>query len=232
MQLFERMLPRHMQIIYAINARHLDARAAAGRPTDDELAALSLIDEHRGRRVRMGHLAFLGSHRVNGVSALHTELMRKTVFKDLHRLYPDRIVNKTNGITFRRWLHQANPGLTALLAATCGDRHPATTPTGSREFATYADDAAVQDEVAAIRHSNKVALARLIGERLTTSGSIRARMFDVQIKRIHEYKRQLLNLLETIALYDAIRADPYARLGAAREDLRRQGGGDLSRRRS
>ncbi len=205
--LFERMLPRHMQIIYAINARHLDSvRQQAA--SEDELAALSLIDEHRGRYLRMGHLAFLGSHRVNGVSALHTDLMRRTVFKDLHRLYPDRIVNKTNGITFRRWLHRANPNLTALLVATCGEGI-LSDPEGIRDFATYASDTAVRDEVAAIRHSNKVALARLISSTNDINVNPRA-LFDVQIKRIHEYKRQLLNLLETIALYDAIRADPSA----------------------
>jgi starch phosphorylase len=172
----------------------------------EDIAALSLIDEHRGRYVRMGHLAFLGSHRVNGVSALHTDLLRRTVFKDLHRLYPDRIVNKTNGITFRRWLHHANPNLTALLAATCGEA-VLSNPEGMSHFASYADDTTVRDEVAAIRHSNKVTLARIIG----STNDVRVNpsaLFDVQIKRIHEYKRQLLNLLETIALYDAIRADP------------------------
>ena len=206
-QLFERMLPRHMQIIYQINAHHLDDVRRRDM-SDDELAALSIIDEHRGRHVRMGHLAFIGSHRVNGVSALHTELMRKTVFKDLHRIYPDRIVNKTNGITFRRWLHRANPHLTALLVDTCGEGI-LTDPEGIAHFATYAEDSGVQEEVAAIRHANKVALARVIGATNDIRVNPRA-LFDVQIKRIHEYKRQLLNLLETIALYDAIRADPDA----------------------
>jgi starch phosphorylase len=203
-QLFERMLPRHMQIIYAINARHLDMVREKG--DDGDIAALSLIDEHRGRYVRMGHLAFLGSHRVNGVSALHTDLLRRTVFKDLHRLFPDRIVNKTNGITFRRWLHHANPNLTALLAATCGEA-VLSDPEGISHFASYADDTTVRDEVAAIRHSSKVTLARIIGATNDVRVNPRA-LFDVQIKRIHEYKRQLLNLyVRTIALYDAIRAD-------------------------
>jgi starch phosphorylase len=128
------------------------------------------------------------------------------VFKELHRLYPDRIVNKTNGITFRRWLHRANPNLTALLTATCGDGI-LSDPEGLTHFATYANDPTVRDEVAAIRHSNKVALARVIGATNDVRVNPRA-LFDVQIKRIHEYKRQLLNLLETIALYNAIRADP------------------------
>ena len=118
--LFERLLPRHLEIIYAINAHHLDAARRTGPLDPDLLTEISLIDESDGRRVRMGHLAFVGSHRVNGVSALHTELMRTSVFSHLHRLYPDRIVNKTNGISFRRWLHQANPGLTRLLCEVCG----------------------------------------------------------------------------------------------------------------
>src|SRR5258706_588377 len=109
--LFERVLPRHLEIIYRINAQHLEQAGDRGFDEGDDDAAISIIDEHHGRHVRMGHLAFIGSHRVNGVSALHTRLMRETVFADLHRLYPERIVNKTNGITFPRWLHQANPGL-------------------------------------------------------------------------------------------------------------------------
>ena len=122
MELFERVLPRHLQIIYRINAEHIEG-ARSQDPVDfsEKIAAISLIDEQNGRKLRMGHLAFVGSHRVNGVSALHTELMRKTVFRDLHALYPDRIVNKTNGITFRRWLMQANPALVRVLREACGD---------------------------------------------------------------------------------------------------------------
>ena len=154
----------------------------------------------------MGHLAFIGSHRVNGVSALHTDLMRQTVFRDLHRLYPDRIVNKTNGITFRRWLHQANPGLTQLAVETCGEA-VLDDPTLLEKLADSANDPALQEDVAAVRHANKVKLARVIRDRLDILVDPSA-LFDVQIKRIHEYKRQLLNLLETIALYQAIRDEP------------------------
>jgi starch phosphorylase len=204
--LLERMLPRHMQIIYEINARHLEAVRAASLGGDDMLASVSIIDERHGRRVRMGHLAFIGSHHVNGVSALHTELMRKTVFRDLHRVHPQRIVNKTNGITFRRWLHQANPGLTHLLVESCGEAVLDDAALLAR-FADGADDAALQEDFAAVRFRNKVALARLIKERLDVMVDPHA-LFDVQIKRIHEYKRQLLNLLSTIALYQAIRAEP------------------------
>ena len=118
--LMERLLPRHMQIIYLINALHLGNVRRENPSNDSLLSDVSMIDESQGRRVRMSHLAFLGSHRVNGVSALHTGLMRDTVFRDLHNLFPDRIVNVTNGIAFRRWLHEANPRLTRLLVDAAG----------------------------------------------------------------------------------------------------------------
>jgi glycogen phosphorylase len=140
------------------------------------------------------------------VSALHTNLMRKTVFRDLHAVYPDRIVNKTNGITFRRWLLQANPDLTRILREVCGDA-VLDDPTQLVRLADHAEDRGLQERVAAAKRANKVALARLIVERLDLYVDPDA-LFDVQIKRIHEYKRQLLNLLETVALYHAIRAEP------------------------
>jgi glycogen phosphorylase len=204
--LMERLLPRHMQIIYEINKQHLDGLASSDRTDAPSLHEVSIIDEDGDRRVRMGTLAFLGSHKVNGVSALHTELMRRTVFQPLHRLYPDRIVNKTNGITFRRWLFTANPGLTALLRDAIG---PAVLddPLTLERLAPMADDAALHDRLIATRRANKTALAALVRERLDITIDPDA-MVDVQIKRVHEYKRQLLNILETIALYQAIRAEP------------------------
>jgi starch phosphorylase len=204
--LMEGLLPRHMQIIYLINAQHLDALRKAGRTDPRLIASLSLIEENHTRQVRMGNLAFLGSRRVNGVSALHTELMRKTVFHDFNDAFPGRIVNKTNGITFRRWLFQANPGLTHLVAEVLG---PAFQDDTDRiaELARHADDRAFRDRFAAARRANKVLLARVVAERAGTSVDPEA-LFDVQIKRIHEYKRQLLNLLDTIALYQEMRAHP------------------------
>ena len=204
--LMERLLPRHMQIIYLINALHLDGLRADGRISEAEVGAVSLIDESAGRKVRMGWLSFIGAHKVNGVSALHTDLMRRTVFSTFNRIYPDRIVNKTNGITFRRWLMEANPGLTRLLAETVGGK-VLDDPMALADFAAYADDAGVQERLAIVRHDQKVALARLISERLHVRVDPNA-LFDTQIKRIHEYKRQLLNILETVALYDAMRAQP------------------------
>ena len=204
--LMERVLPRHMQIIYLINAAHLDSARRRGFVDAGMLAGISLIDEHAGRRVRMGNLAFIGSHKINGVSALHTDLMRKTVFHSLNSVYPGRITNKTNGITFRRWLMECNPDLADIIRSTLGERglddyHALT------GLAAYADDSSLQERVAQARRKRKAALARVITDQLNLRVDPEA-MFDVQVKRIHEYKRQLLNLLETVARYNAIRANP------------------------
>ena len=204
--LMERLLPRHMQIVYQINRLHLDAVCASPRPDGPPLAAVSLIDDSAGRRVRMSSLAFVGSHKVNGVSALHTELMRQTVFRELHQLYPERIVNKTNGVTFRRWLFAANPQLTGLLTEVVGER-VLDNAEALADFAKVADDTAIHERLARIRRDNKEALAKLVAERMDIRLDPDA-LFDVHIKRIHEYKRQLLNILETIALYNDMRARP------------------------
>jgi starch phosphorylase len=206
--LMDRLLPRHMQIIYLINAYHIDALRAKDVHDFDLLRSISLIEEGNGRRVRMGNLAFLGSHSVNGVSALHTDLMRSTVFADLHKLYPQRISNKTNGITFRRWLYQSNPQLTALLVESVGEKLLDTPETSLQLIEPFADKAAFRKRFAEQRLHNKQLLAGLVQERLGLYIDPHA-LFDVQIKRIHEYKRQLLNLLHTVALYQAIRAEPH-----------------------
>ncbi len=205
--LMERLLPRHMQIIYLINAQHLDALRERGIHDLNLLRSVSLIEEGHGRRVRMGNLAFLGSHCVNGVSALHTGLMRETVFTDLHSLYPKRISNKTNGITFRRWLYQSNPQLTRLLVEHVGEELLDSPETLLRQLEPFAEQPDFRARFAAQRLENKQLLARMIQERLGITVDPRA-LFDVHVKRIHEYKRQLLNLLHTVALYHAIRADP------------------------
>ncbi|MGX1124766.1 glycogen/starch/alpha-glucan phosphorylase [Pseudomonas sp. HLS-6 TE3448] len=205
--LMERMLPRHMQIIYLINAFHIDALRANGIHDFDVLRAVSLIEEDNGRRVRMGNLAFLGSHSVNGVSALHSKLMRSTVFAELHKLYPDRINNKTNGITFRRWLYQANPRLTGMMVEALGADLLDNPETRLRGLEPFAEQAGFRKRFAEQRLHSKRVLAQMIQDRLGITISPEA-MFDVQVKRIHEYKRQLLNLLHTVALYQAIRAEP------------------------
>ena len=204
--LLERMLPRQMQIIYAINAEVLtEARQRAGF-TDQQIANVSLIDEHGGRRVRMGQLAFVGSHSVNGVSALHTELMKKTVFGDLNRLYPERVNNKTNGVTPRRWLLQCNRDLARLISERIGPEFQDNMDLLAG-LEKHADDPGFQQQFAAVKRANKVRLAEIIKDRLNVAVSPDA-LFDVQVKRIHEYKRQLLNVIEAVALYSAIRSHP------------------------
>ena len=205
-QLMERLLPRHMQIIYLINAMHLDCLRAKGESDPATLSSVSLIDERNGRHVRMGHLAFLGSHKVNGVSALHSALVKETVFKDFHRLYPDRIVNKTNGVTFRRWLLEANPPLSRLLADTIG-AGVFDEPERLIELEKFADDVEFQNRFAAAKRENKARLSATVFERVGVRVDPAA-LFDAQIKRIHEYKRQLLNVLEAVALYQDIIAQP------------------------
>lgn len=205
--LMERLLPRHMQIIYLINAQHIDHLRAQGMHDFDLLRAVSLIEEDNGRRVRMGNLAFLGSHSINGVSALHTELMRKTVFAQMHRLYPERISNKTNGITFRRWLYQCNRGLTGLLVETLGEGLLDDPENRLRDLEPFADQLLFQKRFAEVRQRNKQDLAAQVQEILGVAIAPDA-LFDVQVKRIHEYKRQLLNLLHCVALYQAIRDEP------------------------
>ncbi len=204
--LMDRLLPRHMQIIYQINWEHLDSVVAKGPVDNETLKRVSLIGEEGERRVRMGPLAFIGSRRVNGVSALHTELMKETVFADLHRLHPERITNKTNGVTFRRWLQQANPGLTKLLVDAVGPR-VLDDPAALEGLRAMAGDSAFRERFVALRRYNKERLARVITQRLGFAVDPDA-LFDVQIKRIHEYKRQHLNLLETAALYQAIKDAP------------------------
>jgi starch phosphorylase len=204
--LFERLLPRHMQIVYAINARLLkEARARIGAD-DRTISAVSLIDEGGERRVRMANLAFAGSHSVNGVAALHTQLMKQTVFADLHALYPERINNKTNGVTPRRWLQQCNPGLTHLLLDAIGGGFLDDAEKLS-DLSAFADDPAFGERFFAVKRANKVALAEYIRrtQRIRIDPDA---LFDVQIKRIHEYKRQLLNIVETVSLYDQIRSHP------------------------
>ncbi|WP_455873853.1 glycogen/starch/alpha-glucan phosphorylase [Rhizobium yanglingense] len=204
--LFERLLPRHMQLIYAINAKILLEARREKNFTDTEIRAISLIDESGDRRVRMGNLAFVGSHSINGVSALHTELMKVTVFADLHKLYPNRINNKTNGITPRRWLQQCNPGLTSLIREAIGDEFMDDAEK-LKPLEKFATDPSFQEKFGSVKRANKVALSNLVASRMGVKLDPSA-MFDIQIKRIHEYKRQLLNIVEAVALYDQIRSHP------------------------
>ncbi len=200
--LMTRVLPRHMEIIGRIDERHASDCAKAGRARSDALKI-------RGDgEVRMGELAFMTANKVNGVSALHTELMKETVFAELHALHPDRIVNQTNGVTPRRWLYGCNPGLAGLITERIGTEW--INDLGALEtLAPLADDAGFRDAVATAKLANKTALESWLSETCGVDVDPAA-MFDIQIKRFHEYKRQLLNILETIALWNAIKAEPNA----------------------
>jgi len=211
--LLEATLPRHLQIVYEINRRFLENVTARFPGEDDLLARVSLIDETGGRRVRMAHLAFVASHRVNGVARLHTELMRAGIFADLDRVLPGRIVNQTNGITPRRWLLSANPPLAGLATRTVGEGWP-TDLERLRALVPAADDPDFRAAFRDAKRHNKARLAALIakrGGRAVDPDSL----FDVQVKRIHEYKRQLLNVLQVIwrwqAIVDGRLTDPQPR---------------------
>ncbi len=204
--LFEAMLPRHMQLAYEINAEVLREARIKHRLDDAAIRKISLIDEDGERRLRMGNLAFIGAHSINGVSALHTDLMKQTVFADLHAIYPDRINNKTNGITPRRWLVQCNPDLTELLRDRIGDKFlDDIDALGAVE--ALAKDPEFQTAYAAVKRLNKERLAKLVRARMGVRVDPSA-LFDIQIKRIHEYKRQLLNIIEAVSLYGQIRSHP------------------------
>ena len=203
-ELFEQVLPRHLQIIYEINHRFLKDVMHHYPADPDMWTRMSIIDEGNGRRVRMAHLAIVGSHKVNGVAALHTQLMKDTIFADFHRLWPDRIVNMTNGITPRRWLDQANPKLSALISSRIGKKWTSEL-SQLEQLAPLADDAGFRAAFAQVKRDNKARLAGMIEQRLHLMVDPNS-LFDVQVKRIHEYKRQLLNVLHVITLYNRLRA--------------------------
>lgn len=205
---FESLLPRHLEIIYEINYRFLQ-EVASKFPGDNEmLRRMSLIDEDGGRRVRMAHLAIVGSHKVNGVAALHTELMKNTIFADFHRLHPRKIINLTNGVTPRRWLNQANHGLATLISSRIGNGWVADLDQLNR-LRKLADDAEFRQQFRAVKHANKVRLAGMIHSQLGIKVNPDS-LFDTQIKRIHQYKRQLLNVLHVITLYNRIRLGTHS----------------------
>ncbi|MBI3479061.1 MAG: glycogen/starch/alpha-glucan phosphorylase [Nitrosomonadales bacterium] len=204
--LFESVLPRHLQIIYEINQRFL-TNVMHHFPGDSELLKrMSIIEETRGRRVRMAHLAIVGSHHVNGVAQLHSELMKTTIFADFDRVYPGKLTNITNGITPRLWLNQANPGLTQLITSRIG-KDWITDLSQLKHLKKLSDDKKFQAEFRAVKRANKERLAALVMNKLGIVIDPDS-LFDVQVKRIHEYKRQLLNLLHVITLYNRIRSNP------------------------
>ncbi len=204
--LFEYVLPRHLQIIYEINRRFLDCVAAVWPGDSERLQSMSIIAEGEQRQVRMGNLAIVGSHSVNGVSALHTDLIKTSLVPDFFQLWPEKFNNKTNGITQRRWLLQANPLLAQLLTNTIGDAW-ITDLDAFRALEPVAQDAGFQREFLRIKRANKERLATVIQD-LTRVTVDPDSLFDVQVKRIHEYKRQLLNVLHIIHEYLCLIENP------------------------
>jgi starch phosphorylase len=206
--LFEYVLPRHLQIIYEINERFLK-RVAAIWPDDlEHLRRMSIIEEGDHKRVRMAHLAIVGSHSVNGVSELHSALVQTALVPDFYQLWPERFNNKTNGITQRRWLLRANPELAALLTTTIGNGW-ITNLDELQALEPYANDAAFQHAFMRIKHDNKVRLAHVIRD-TTGVTVVPESLFDIHIKRIHEYKRQTLNVLHIIHMYLRVVEDQQA----------------------
>ena len=206
-EMMGRVLPRHLQLIFEINEHFLDGLRKQGYD-GDFIRRVSLIDEGGERRVRMAWLAVIGSHKINGVAKIHSELMVKSIFADFARLYPERFTNVTNGVTPRRWIALANRGLAQVL-----DKHIGESWRNHLEQLVKLDplkeDAAVRAEIRAVKHENKRRLAEWINSELGIKVSPDA-LFDVQIKRIHEYKRQLLNVLQIINRYNRILKNPDA----------------------
>lgn len=207
LRLFEKVLPRHIEIIYEINRRFLLEQVEMRWPGDDaKKRKLSIIEEGHEQMVRMGHLSVVGSFKVNGVAEIHSKLVKSDLFPEMVALWPDKFTNVTNGVTPRRWLKACNPRLATLLDAKVGDDWP-TDLKKLHKLADFAKDPALQDNFMAIKQQNKADLAREI-KKLTRIEVDPAALFDVQIKRLHEYKRQHLNLLHILALYRRILQNP------------------------
>ena len=205
--LFRELLPRHLEIIYEINRRFLDEVRARFPGDEERVQRLSLIAETDQKYVRMAHLASVGSHAINGVAALHTELLQKSVLRDFWELYPERFHNVTNGVTPRRWIGLSNPKLSQLISSRLGDGWLRHTEDQLKELERYSDDAEFAEEWRSVKRNNKDTLAKLIKER--TGILVNAdTLFDVQVKRLHEYKRQLLNALHVITLYQRLKNKP------------------------
>ena len=205
--LFETLIPRQLEIIYEINRRFIDDVRRRFPGDESRVRRVSLIEEEPSRRVRMAHLAVVGSHSTNGVAAIHSELLRTSVLRDFADLFPERFNNKTNGVTPRRWLQQANPALSSLINQTIGDAWILDL-SKLRELLPLAEDPAFRERFAAAKRAAKSAFA---GWLRATYGEVvdPDSIFDSQIKRIHEYKRQLLNVLHIAVLYNRLRDDPH-----------------------
>jgi starch phosphorylase len=201
--LFRRLLPRHLQIIYEINRRFLDEVTQRCPDDPGRLARMSLIEEGEDKRVRMAHLAIVGSHSVNGVSALHTEILKTRILRDFHDFYPDRFNNKTNGVTPRRWMKKANAPLAYIITEAIGEGW-VTDLEQLQNLKALADDSSFQQRWREVKLMNKERLANLLfdNQKLIMRPE---NLLDCQIKRFHEYKRQLLNILHVITLYNRLK---------------------------
>ncbi|HEY9762390.1 MAG TPA: glycogen/starch/alpha-glucan phosphorylase, partial [Trichocoleus sp.] len=206
LDLFGRILPRHLEIIFEINKRFLDKIRIQYFNDPGKLSRLSLIDEMGPRYVRMANLACVGGSAINGVAALHSELLKQTVLKDFHELWPDKIKNVTNGVTPRRWMVLSNPGLTRLITAKIGDGWIRNLDE-LRQLENHVEDAGFREAWQQVKRERKENLAKLIREKCGVTLNPDT-LFDVQVKRIHEYKRQHLNVLHIIHLYQHIRQNP------------------------
>uniref|UniRef100_A0A3B4YH26 Alpha-1,4 glucan phosphorylase n=1 Tax=Seriola lalandi dorsalis TaxID=1841481 RepID=A0A3B4YH26_SERLL len=204
--MFEQLLPRHLLIIYDINQRHLDRMAAMFPGDTDRLRRMSLIEEGDPKRINMAHLCVVGSHAVNGVAQIHSDIVRNSVFKDFHDVDPEKFQNKTNGVTPRRWLLLCNPGLADIIAERIGDEF-LTDLQQLKRLLPLVDDHAFIRDVAKVKQENKLKFSSFL-QQLTQVKVNPESMFDVQVKRIHEYKRQLLTCLHAITLYNRIKLDP------------------------
>jgi starch phosphorylase len=204
------VLPRHLEIIYELNHRFLDDVRRRYPNDHGKIARMSLIEEGPAKMVRMAHLAVVGSHSVNGVAALHTDLLRKDLFHDFNELWPDRFNSKTNGVTPRRWLLMANP-LLAELVTECIDGAWTRDLDELKRLEPLAEDAALRKRIREIKRQNKERLAALIKDQNGITVDLDS-IFDVQVKRLHEYKRQLLNLFHIVALFNRLKANPSMEL--------------------
>ncbi|XP_037072786.1 glycogen phosphorylase-like [Pollicipes pollicipes] len=203
------MLPRHLQIIYDINWKHLDEVNHRWPGDLDRLKRMSLVEEDGEKRVNMAHLAIVGSHAVNGVAAIHSEIIKRDIFKDFFEMTPEKFQNKTNGITPRRWLLLCNPGLADAIAEKIGENW-ITHLDELTKLKPLVDDANFLRTVQKVKQENKMRVAQMLTKQYEVEVNP-ASMFDIQVKRIHEYKRQLLNCLHVITMYNRIKKDPGAK---------------------
>jgi glycogen phosphorylase len=208
--LFQSLLPRHLEIIYEINRRFLDEVKAKYPGDDERVRRLSIVDEAGQKFIRMAHLATVGSHAINGVAQLHTELLKKDLLHDFYEMYPERFSNKTNGVTPRRWLALADPGLSALITRRIGDSWIANLDQ-LRKLEEFVDDSAFREEWRQAQYAVKGSLVDYIAKKTGTIVDP-ASMFDVMVKRLHEYKRQHLKVLHIITLYHRIKKNPQTNI--------------------